>query len=237
VAALQGGRQLTRRALYEALAASRIDTRNNRGLHIIGHLSQNGLLCFGPRAPKQPTIVLLEEWIPNARRLERDAAIVELTQRYFTSHGPATVQDFSWWSGLTLSEIKIGLEGAASVLEQEVIEGQTYYSGADAARVRSSAATTAYMLPAFDEYTVAYRDRSAVLHSTHARRVNAGGGIFNPIVVIDGQVRATWKRTVSRHKVSIAVTPFERLSAAQREAIDRAAVRYGKFLGLTTDVL
>ncbi|HEY7566202.1 MAG TPA: winged helix DNA-binding domain-containing protein [Gemmatimonadaceae bacterium] len=237
VRALEGGRQLSRRALYEALAVSRIDTGNNRGLHIIGHLSQSGLLCFGPRAPKQPTIVLLEEWIPNARRLDRDAAIVELTQRYFTSHGPATVHDFAWWSGLTLAEIQVGLEGAASVLEQEVIEGQTYWSAGESARERSRSATTAYLLPSFDEYTVAYRDRSAVLNTRHAKRVNAGGGIFNPIVVVDGQVRATWKRTISRDSVTVTVTPFERLSAAQRDAIDRAAVRYGKFLGLETRVL
>ena len=236
VHALEGGRQLSRPALYKMLDASRIDPRNNRGPHIIGHLSQTGLLCFGPRAPKQPTIVLLEEWIPNARRLERDAAIVELTRRYFTSHGPATVQDFGWWSGLTLGEIKVGLEGAAPVLEQEVIAGQTYWSPADSARVRSSGTTTAYLLPSFDEYTVAYRDRSAVLNAKHAKRVNAGGGIFNPIVVIGGQVRGTWKRTISGDKVTIKVMPFEKLSTTQREAIDRAAVRYGKFLGLDARV-
>lgn len=236
VRALEGGRQLSRPALYETLAAARIDPRNSRGQHIIGHLSQSGLLCFGPRAPKQPTIVLLEEWIPNARRLDRDAAIVELTRRYFTSHGPATIQDFSWWSGLTLAEIKAGLEGDASVLEQESIDGQTYWFAAESERVRRSSSTTAFLLPSFDEYTVAYRDRSAVLHTKHAKRVNAGGGIFNPIVVIDGHVRGTWKRTVSQDRVTIKVTPFERLSATQREAIDRAAVRYGQFLGLDVRV-
>lgn len=236
VRALEGGRQLSRPALYKTLAASRVDTTSSRGQHIIGHLSQTGLLCFGPRAAKQATIVLLEEWIPNARRLEREAAIVELTRRYFTSHGPATVQDFAWWSGLTLAEIKVGLEGAASVLEREVIEGQAFWSATESARVRRSNSTTAYLLPSFDEYTVAYRDRSAVLNAKHAKRVNAGGGIFNPIVVIDGQVRGTWKRTTVRDKVTIRVTAFDRLSAAQREAIDRAAVRYGKFLGLDVRV-
>lgn len=229
---LEGGRQLSRPALYKALEASRIATKDSRGLHIIGYLAQKGVICFGPRTGKQLTLVLLNEWIPNAKRMDRDAAIVALTRRYFTSHGPATIHDFAWWSGLTLAEIRLGLEGAASDLMREAIEDRTYWFAAGTARRKARISTpTAHLLPAYDEYTVAYRDRSAVLSPKHAKRVNAGGGIFNPIVVIDGQVLATWKRSLEKDRVRITVTPFDRLSATQRRAIDRAALRYGKFLG------
>ncbi len=234
---LEGGRQLSRPALYKALEASRIATTDSRGLHIVGHLAQKGVICFGPRAGKQLTIVLLDEWIPNATRMDRDAAIVELTRRYFTSHGPATILDFAWWSGLTLAEIRLGLEGAAADLQNEAIQDRTYWFAAGPARRRAGGSTpAAYLLPAFDEYTVAYRDRSAVLSREHAKRVNAGGGIFNPIVVIDGQVLATWKRSIDSATVSIRVMPFDRLSARQRDAIGRAASRYGKFLALDARV-
>jgi hypothetical protein len=234
---LEGGRQVTRPALYEALDAARIATKESRGLHIIGHLAQKGIICFGPRAGKQATLVLLDEWIPNATRLHRDAAIVELTQRYFTSHGPATMQDFAWWSGLTLAEIRLGLEGAASHLVHETIGDRTYWLAAGSSRreARASAAR-AHLLPAFDEYTVAYSDRSAVLHPKYAKRVNAGGGIFNPIVVVDGQVLATWKRSIEKDKVVISVMTFDRLSIRQRQAVDRAARRYAKFLGLDAEI-
>jgi hypothetical protein len=234
---LEGGRQVTRPALYEALDAARIATKESRGLHIIGHLAQKGIICFGPRAGKQATLVLLDEWIPNATRLHRDAAIVELTQRYFTSHGPATMQDFAWWSGLTLAEIRLGLEGAASHLVHETIGDRTYWLAAGSSRreARASAAR-AHLLPAFDEYTVAYSDRSAVLHPKYAKRVNAGGGIFNPIVVVDGQVLATWKRSIEKDKVLISVMTFDRLSIRQRQAVDRAARRYAKFLGLDAEI-
>jgi len=234
---LEGGRQMTRPALYKALDAARIATRESRGLHIIGYLAQKGVICFGPRAGKQATLVLLDEWIPNATRLHRDAAIVELTQRYFTSHGPATMHDFAWWSGLTLAEIRLGLEGAASHLVHETIDDRTYWLPAGSSRRKALAsAVTAHLLPAFDEYTVAYRDRSAVLLPKYAKRVNAGGGIFNPIVVIDGQVLATWKRSIEKDKVLISVKPFDRLSIRQRQAVARAATRYGEFLGLDAEI-
>lgn len=232
VRALEGGRQLTRTALYQVLGASRIATRENRGLHIIGHLAQHGVICFGPRAGKQHTIVLLHEWIPNARTLDRGAAIVELTRRYFTSHGPATVHDFAWWSGLTLAEIRVGLEGTASALERDTLDDRTYWfatQGLPRTRVKSP---TAYLLPFYDEYTVGYRDRSAVLDPRHAKRVNAGGGVLSPIVVVGGQIVATWKRIIAGNSVSIQLAPFQRLAHSQRDAVERATMRYGKFLGL-----
>lgn len=130
IAALQGGNRLTRRALYDALAAAGISTASSRGLHIVGYLAQRRVICFGPRAGKQPTLVLLDEWVPNAKRLERPEALTELTTRYFTSHGPATVHDFAWWSGLTIADVRAGLEGATSRLLSEVIDGRTYWFAA-----------------------------------------------------------------------------------------------------------
>lgn len=237
---LQSNRQATRGQLYGALEAARIATGNNRGLHVLSYLAQRGVLCFGPRTGKQPTMVLLDEWLPNAKRMDGASAIVELTRRYFTSHGPATPHDLSWWSGLTLSEIRLGLEGAAAELVHEKLHNRTHWFAAAspsvAGRATAGAAGKAYMLPSYDEYTVAYRDRSAVLARQHLKRVNAGGGIFNPIVVIDGVVLATWKRTIDRGVVKIALSPFERFTRGQRLAIEAAAARYGTFIGADVEL-
>lgn len=71
------------------------------------------------------------------RELEGDDALRELTRRYITSHGPATVQDLAWWSGLTVTSAKRGaaLLGDELVTVQEVGE-----SGGSAGQTRSAAA-------------------------------------------------------------------------------------------------
>src|SRR2546426_1983179 len=124
---LQGGKQLSRNALYTLLERAHIATDSSRGLHILGRLAHDGLLCFGARAGKQPTFALLDEWVPGAKSLPHDEALAMLALRYFTGHGPATVQDLMWWSGLTTSEAKAGLAAVAPQLGRHVIAGQEYY--------------------------------------------------------------------------------------------------------------
>ena len=164
-------------------------TANQRGLHIVGHLAREGLICFGPREGKQPTFVLLDEWVPATKSLERDEALAEISRRYFTSHGPATLQDFAWWSGLTARDARAGLEMVKSEFVQEVVDGKTYWLPAIHTNMPRKHTPTAHLLPAFDEYTVAYTDRSAMLDPAHA--IEARGGILNPVIVVDGQVIGT----------------------------------------------
>lgn len=115
VRALQGGKRLARNAMYEVLEAGGVSTAGQRGLHILGRLAQAGVICFGAREGKQQTFALLDEWAPTARRMARDEALAEIARRYFTSHGPATLQDFAWWSGLTVANAQAALELARLV--------------------------------------------------------------------------------------------------------------------------
>lgn len=232
--ALEGGRQLTRDALYEVLEAAGVSTAGQRGIHILGWLAQDGLLCFAARQGKQQTFALLEEWVPAARPLARDEALAELAARYFTSHGPATVQDFTWWSGLTVADAKVGIELAGPRLEREVVDGSTYWFAAaapSAGQVASPASPTAYLLPPFDEYTVAYRDRSAVLDPAQTGVISSNG-IFYPILVLNGRVAGTWKRAFKKGAVIITLSPFSPLKKKEKQAVAAAAERYGAFLGM-----
>ncbi len=225
--ALQGGQQLTRIETYQVLERAGISAAGLRGLLILGRLAQEGLICFGPRRGKQPTFVLLDEWAPSARRLERDEALAWLARRYFTSHGPVTLQDFVWWSGLTTSDARAGLEAVRPELTQDVIDGQAYWLS-PARPTRRMAAPTAYLLPAYDEYTVAYKDRSAVLDPAYTQQAGYGIG---PTIVIDGQIAGTWKRTLKKETVVIETKLFTPLSQAKTRALAVAAERYGRFLG------
>jgi hypothetical protein len=99
VQALEGGHQLLRNELYNILKFANIPTSDMRGLHILHRLALEGIICFGPRKGRQHTFVLLDEWIPKTKRMDHNESLGELVLRYFTSHGPATIQDFRWWSG------------------------------------------------------------------------------------------------------------------------------------------
>lgn len=232
--ALEGGMCLRRETMYKVWNSAGVATEGSRGLHILGHLAQKGLICFGPRDGKQQTFALLEEWVPAARAMERDAALGELARRYFTSHGPATVHDFAWWSGLTIADGRTGVELAKPHLIHEDVGGRLHWFR-DAPAVRAAAAG-AHLLPAWDEYTVAYRDRSAVLDPAHASRVNAGGGVLKPVVVIGGRVVGAWTRMLKKGSVVITPAPFARLDGLAVDALESAARRYGQFLGQTAVV-
>jgi hypothetical protein len=231
IRALQGSQRLTRRALYQAFEAAAISVAGQRGIHILWRLAQEALICFGPREGKQHTFVLLDKWTPSSRTLAREEALAELSARYFTSHGPATVQDFVWWSGLTTADARLGIALAGARITREVFDGQVYWQAA-AMPPAPPESSGAHLLPAFDEYTVGYRDRGAVLDPAHAKQVNLGGGMLNPVIVIDGRVVGTWKRALTRTAVTVTLAPFDGLNPTIHGAVAAAASRYGAFLGL-----
>src|SRR6266581_4556675 len=224
---LQGGKQLTRRELAAALGQAGISTEDLRLPFILSRAELEGVIGSGARRGKQFTFALLDEVVPVSRSLERDEALAELASRYFTSHGPATVQDFIWWSGLTAADGRAGLEMVKSEFIQEVIEGKTYWlsPSTPTAKVVSP---VAYLLPPFDEYTVAYKDRRAVLDPAYAQQAGYGIG---PTIVVDGQIVGTWKRTFNKDAVVITSDLFTSVSEAQNRAIAAAVERYSRFVG------
>jgi hypothetical protein len=223
---LKGG-AMTREALHAALDRDGIPTANYRGYHILWRHAQEGLICFGPHEGKEPTFVLLDEWIPATKAPERDQALGELARRYFTGHGPATVDDFVWWSGLKVSDAKRGIEAAAPYLAK--VESCWMAKKAPAPAVPPRV----QFLPGFDEYLLGYRNRDAMLDPKHASKVVPGGnGIFLPMFLLDGRIAGTWKRTVKKKGITVTALPFAPLGKAKLKEAEAALEAYGKFLGL-----
>jgi hypothetical protein len=228
---LIGGRSLSRSALYQTLEKAGISTARQRGPQILWHLALEGLICFGPRQGKQPTFVLLDEWTPSAKKLGRDEALAELARRYFASHGPATLQDFIWWSGLTRADAEAGLEMAKNTLVSETIGEQTYWFSAPMDN-ENNIRPDAYLLPPFDEYIVAYTDRKEVLDPSYIGRADFINSYANPTMIAEGQMVGTWKRTIKKDGVEVNLNPFIELRAHQRNALELEVLRYADFLGL-----
>jgi DNA glycosylase AlkZ-like len=232
--ALEGGHFRTRAELAVDLAANGIAAEGQRLGHLVMSAELDAVICSGPRRGKQFTYALLAERAPNARTLSREEALSELTRRYFTSHGPATARDFSWWSGLTLADAREGLALAGEALTSAEIDGQTYWfppSLADAV-ADGAADTTAFLLPTYDEYLVGYSGFGA---SLTGGRGNPERNQFTAAVVFGGRVIGNWRRTLSKQMATVEVAPFEPLSARERDAIFAAAQRYGAFLGLAVE--
>jgi hypothetical protein len=232
-AALQGGTHLTRAELVAALAQAGIMTTEQlRFGYLMIWAELEGIICSGAMRGKQFTYALLEERAPPAPARSREEALAELTRRYFTSHGPATVADFVWWSGLTTADARAGLALLGAQLAQEEIGGQMYWY-APSAPVAPDPAPTAYLLPNYDEYIVAYKDRRAIMDAAQAARLDPRGNVlFSHTIVLDGQVAGIWKRTLTNDTVLLDTAALAPLTAAAQDAITAAADRYGRFLGL-----
>ena len=226
--ALQGGQMLTRAELGVALAEAGILAKGLRFIYILFRAELDGVVCSGPRRGKQFTYALLDERAPHARRLPRDEALAELTRRYYTGHGPATVHDFAWWSGLTVGDAKTGLEMISSDLTRAVIDGQTYYFSASMKQA-SQSPDSAFMLPTYDEILVGF---------SAFDKLRSGGQdlsqkvVFDPRIVMGGRIVGSWRRTFEKGAVVVEVAPFDSLTSKENQAISAAAQVYGDFLGM-----
>jgi hypothetical protein len=229
VKALQGGKQCTRVELASALQLAGIATDDLRLAHIMAYAELDGIVCSGARRGKQFTYALLDERVPQTRTCSRDESLAELASRYFTSHGPATLHDFVWWSGLTVSDAKASLVMVASQLTHEVVNDQMYWFAPSAPSVEVSS-PTAYLLPNYDEYIVGYTDRSAVFDAAHTEKLDSRGNVlFTHTIVLDGQIVGTWKRSINKDTVMLTAHPFAALNAVEQRAVIIAAERYSAF--------
>jgi len=235
--ALQGGKQLTRAELVPLLQQAGIATGNLQRIgHIIMHAELDGIICSGARRGKQFTYALLDERAPQARTLDHDEALAEFARRYFTSHGPATLQDFVWWSGLSTADARTGLEMVKPQLMQEAVDGQAYWFSMSTYPTKDIS-QSAFLLPNFDEYIVGYTDRSAIFDASHIQKLDARGNVlFNHTIVLDGRVVGTWKRTLKKDAVILTPTLFTPLNKAESRAFAASAHRYGEFLGLSVNL-
>jgi hypothetical protein len=223
--ALEGGKQLTRDEMYDVLERAKIKTANTRGLHILAVLAQQGSICFGARRGKQQTFTLLDEWIPPYKMLDKDEALAELAKRYFASHGPALTTDFMWWAGLTKADAEAGISLTGSKLVKEIINNKIYWLSPDipSAKIESKV----YLLPTYDEYGIAYKDRSAIIDPATEKNV---GTTFISAIISHGKMIGIWRRTIEKNKVHIETKPFSVFSKSQITAIASAARRYAEFI-------
>ena len=230
---LEGGKTMTRAELAVYLQRAKIPADGLKLAYLMMHAELEGAICSGPRRGKQFTYALLDERVPQSKskELPREEALAELAKRYFTSHGPATVRDFSCWSGLTIKDAQQAAESAGA-LESSSIGGTVHWTakGGDSTPFKSG---RAFLLPNYDEYLVAYKDRAPFVDATRAANIVArSNGAFANHLVIDGCLSGSWSRTLTSTSVLVEVAPYKKLTPAQSRAVANAVECYGEFLGV-----
>jgi len=194
IGALEGGRSLTRVELGGALREAGLDVTDAWLLgQVMWRAEVDGVLISGPLRGRQHTYALLEERVPAAPVLSHDEALAELIWRYFNGHGPALVTDCSWWSGLTMSDVRRGLELNRGRLQCEKLDSREYWFASDAAPPADL--TPVHLLPNFDEFTVAYRHRDLFFDREVKRTGNPREDIpFADVILACGHVVGNWQR-------------------------------------------
>jgi len=235
VKALDGNHSLTREEISFHLNQEGISTDENRLSHILMEAEIDGILCSGGIQGKKQAYALLDERVPVKKTMSKEEALALLAKKYFTSHGPATLPDFTWWSGLPVTDARKALEMNKSALISETFGTDTYWF-ADSIKLPSSPPDSVYLLPAFDEYLISYKNRGAMITADHHTKAISNNGIFRPVVVVNGQISGLWKRTIKNETVIIELDHFRPHNPAEKRLIKKAAETFGHFSGKKAEV-
>jgi Winged helix DNA-binding domain len=229
VKALETHRYLTRPELKEILSGIGIKTDVQRLAHIVAWAELDALICSGPMRGKKFTYALLDERAPKTKKLSKEEALAKLALIYFKSHGPAQAKDFSWWSGLSMEDAKMAIRLLGPKLEHETVNEKQYYFFEPAKKM--PAGPRAFLLSIFDEYTIAYKDRSDLDGQIFMQKMMARGNAFTLVMILEGKAAGTWKRTVNKDGFEITLKPFEALQQKDKRAFEKEMLRLAKFFG------
>lgn len=225
----------TRDEIVDDLAARGIRLEGQARPHLLYVAALDGVICCGPDRGSKETYVLLDDWVPRGPTLSRETALAELARRYLAAYGPASLPDFATWSGLAIGEAR----DTWQLIADEIVELDTSVgvqwilrARAKGARERRAGPPTVRLLGWFDNYLLGYRNRELMASSGYGKRINPGGGLVHPTVVVDGRVVGTWRSKRQRSRLELAVEPFELLSSEVARGVEAEAADVGRFLGL-----
>jgi hypothetical protein len=225
---LKSGKHLSREELMAELRKSKIPLDENRASHLLVQAELDGIICSGSSKNGKQTYALLDERVPTTKSLPRKESSAQLARIFFTSRCPATLQDFVWWSGMTIGDVKMAIEMIKSDFIPETIGSKVYWFPKDYS-IPGEVGERVLLLPAFDEFIISYTDRLAIL-GENLNKIVISNGIFRPVIMVDGRVTGIWKRVIGKNNVSVEINCFRQPNATARNLIEKAFQQYGRFL-------
>jgi len=226
---------LTRQELADSFNSAGISTQENRLSHLLFEAELNKIICSGPVKDEKQTYALLSERAPEVKKLTKDEALAELASRYFKSRFPATIEDFIWWSNISVSDARKAVDYVKSDFFPETIGGVRYYipgSFSENGKFEKSL----FLLPAYDEFLICYKDRTYSLSNVNNRKAVSDNGIFYPLIVVNGQVEGTWKRNIQKNIVTISASFFKPAGKRIQQDLYEKAKLFGVYLNKQTEI-
>jgi hypothetical protein len=232
---LKGENHLTREELVAILAKAKVPLENQRAYHILVMSELDGISCSGRIKGGKQTYALLDERVPKTKDLTKEESLRKIAGIFFSSRGPATIQDFIWWSGLSVADSKNALEIAKPDLVSEKSNSEIYWFSNHYPYSNDEKIST-YLLPAFDEFLISYKNRTASVPLKYRKKTVSDNGIFWPIIVVDGQVRGLWNRTIKKDKVIIEAKLFAPVNKLIKNQIKKQSEAFGLYLDKKTEI-
>ncbi|QHT68121.1 winged helix DNA-binding domain-containing protein [Rhodocytophaga rosea] len=226
ITTLEGAKHLTREAINEEFKKHKIIAKGHRLSYIMMNAELEGIVCSGARQGNQFTYTLLEERVKHKNSLDKDEALAQLSIRYFNSRNPATVKDFATWSGLTIGDCKKGIGMIKKSLHKEIIAQQEYFLNPDTS-LPDKQLGKIHFLPIYDEFIMGYKDRNAIMTLK-----NNASFRYDSMVVYEGQVIGTWKRTITKNSIDIEYDFFKPLNSLQCKVWDESLNQMSCFFNL-----
>lgn len=225
---LEGGNSLTREEIGKGLERAGVAVDNSRMTRFMMCAEAEGIVCSGVEKNGKQTYALLDERVPRMPGLSKEEALTSLATAYFRSHSPASLQDFIWWSGLSASEARQAVGALGKELSVEYFSGQKLFVH-DSCDLSTQTDNVLHLLPAYDEYLIGYKDRTAVMEREHYPNAFNNWGIFYPVVLQNGRITGNWSKTVKRRTVTLDASFFAGKTDSPEELV-KAKDRYLVFI-------
>ncbi|WP_455590516.1 winged helix DNA-binding domain-containing protein [Bacteroides sp.] len=226
---LEGNRHLTKQEIEEELQREGLIVNEHDITRFLLFAETEGIVCSGADKGNKQTYALLEERIAPAKELHRDEALAQLALRYFKSHSPASLNDFVWWSGLTMGDARKAISFIESELLTECIASQDYFIH-ESCQPPAKSTSSLHFLPPFDEYLISYKDRSAVLASEHQHKAFNNWGTFYPVIAHKGKIVGNWKKAIKKKELTLETSFFEPATSVAPKLMEQAKKKYKAFL-------
>lgn len=231
---LEDNNHLTRKELMILFDRAKINTKDNRGSHILIHAELDKIICNGTMKGKDITYALWDERVSVKSDLKKEECLKLLAERYFQSHGPATIEDFCWWSGLTVTDVRKGMSSLSkNFISQK--EGDIEYWFSHKLPHNIELKNDFHLLPAFDEMLIAYRNRSASIKEHHEAKAFSSNGIFWPVILKNGKAIGTWKKIPKKGTLEIEGDIFEP-GNMKMQLLNKCTKKLGNFYGKKTEL-
>ncbi len=225
---LENGNHLTRQEIGDALIAQGIIADPDLTHCITGIAEIDGIVCSGRLKGNKQTYALMHEWIPKTEKLCKEEALERLARTFFTSHGPATLQDFCWWSGMTLTDAKKVMGQMKHDFICKEVNGRTFWMKNDIV-LPTNNDDSLLLLPPFDEFVVSYKDRSELIEDHHYGKVMTKNGLFSPTVMLNGEIIGSWKKVSIKGKPNVEVSFFVKPTKKIESLVEKKVKEFSEY--------